>query len=124
MAAVDAGETCYPTGDEQREIFDPEQLKVEQQDSLVDAVHDWVYGRTALFSMFDVVADCLKLDASKMTRDLQTRLGTALRKLGCKRVERRNGMIRFWYEPPSRNGACSTAGDDAEPAWGSDDVPL
>ena len=124
LAAVDAGETCYPTGDEQREIFDPEQLKVEQQDSLVDAVHDWVYGRTALFSMFDVVADCLKLDASKMTRDLQTRLGTALRKLGCKRVERRNGMIRFWYEPPSRNGACSTAGDGAEPAWRSDDVPL
>jgi predicted P-loop ATPase len=111
---VAAKERCYPTQDEQREVFDPEQLKVELQDSLVDAVHDWVYSRVPEFSLYDVAADCLKLDASKLTRDLQTRLGVALRKLGCTRIERRNGMIRYWYKPPARNGASSTTGKPAQ----------
>ena len=53
--------------------------------------------------------DGLKLDASKLTRDFQTRLGIALRKLGCTRFEKRNGMIRYWYKPPHRNEATSHA---------------
>jgi len=124
LAAVEAGEVCYPTSDEQREIFDPEQLKVEQQDSLLDSIHDWVYSRVSDFSLFDVFGECLKLDASKQTRDLQTRLGTALRKLGCTRVERRNGMIRYWYKPPARNGASSTSDEPAQHDWEGDHVPL
>lgn len=121
LARIDAGERYYPIAEEQRQWFDLEQLRVEQQDSLVDAIHDWVYARVSDFSMFDVAAECLKLDASKLTRDLQTRLGHALRKLGCTRVERRNGMIRFWYKPPVRNEASSTSGT---PEWEGDDVPL
>lgn len=121
LVRVEAGERYWPTTQEQRELFDPEQLKVEQQDSLIDVVHDWVFARVSDFSLFDVASDCLKLDASKLTRDLQTRLGTALRKLGCSRVERRNGMIRFWYKPPARNEASSTTG---VPDWEGDNVPL
>ena len=121
FARIDAGERYYPIAEEQRQWFDLEQLRVEQQDSLVDAIHDWVYARVSDFSMYDVAAECLKLDASKLTRDLQTRLGHALRKLGCTRVERRNGMIRFWYKPPARNEASSTSGT---PDWEGDDVPL
>lgn len=111
---VEAGVPCHPSAEEQRTLFDPEQLKVEQQDSLVDAVHDWVWGRIADFSIYDVAADCLKLDASKLTRDLQTRLGIALRKLGCTRTEKRNGMIRYWYKPPVKNEASSKAGVSAQ----------
>lgn len=122
LVRVEAGERYWPTPDEQRSFFDVEQLRVEQQDSLVDAIHDWVYARFADFSMYDVASECLKLDASKMTRDIQTRLGTALRKLGCTRVERRNGMIRYWYKPPARNEASSTAGQSND--WEHDDVPL
>lgn len=118
---VDAGERYWPTADEQRDWFDIEQLRVEQQDSIVDAIHDWVWARIDDFSAFDVAADCLKLDASKLTRDLQTRIGIALRKLGCKRVERRNGMIRYWYKPPVRKEARSTSGSHE---WEADDVPL
>jgi predicted P-loop ATPase len=109
LARVEAGERYWPTFDEQRQLFDHEQLKVEQQDSLVDALHDWVYGRVKEFSAYDAAADGLKLDASKLTRDLQTRIGIALKKLGCSRVERRNGMIRYWYKPPVRNEAESTS---------------
>lgn len=111
---VEAGTPCHPSAEEQRALFDPEQLKVEQQDSLVDAVHDWVWARIADFSIYDVAAECLKLDASKLTRDLQTRLGIALRKLGCTRTEKRNGMIRYWYKPPVKNEASSKAGVSAQ----------
>lgn len=119
---VEAGERYWPTQEEQRLYFDPEQIKVEQQDSLVDAVHDWVWSRVADFSLYDVAAECLKLDASKLTRDLQTRLGVALRKLGCTRVEKRNGMIRYWYKPPVKNGASSSAGSTAQHGLEADDV--
>ena len=120
LVRIDAGERYYPIAEEQRQWFDLEQLRVEQQDSLVDAIHDWVWARVSDFSMYAVAAECLKLDASKLTRDLQTRLGHALRKLGCTRVERRNGMIRFWYKPPVRNEASSKPG---APDWEGDDVP-
>ncbi len=110
------GERYWPTAEEQKRLFDPEQLKVEQPDALVDALHDWVYSRVGLFSLADAAMDGLKpLDASKLTRDLQTRIGIALRKLGCTRVERRNGMTRFWYKPPERNGATSMTGQSAQP---------
>lgn len=119
---IEAGERYWPTADEQKEWFDPEQLRVEQQDSLVDALHDWVWDvMREDFSAYEAAHDCLKLDASKLTRDLQTRIGIALRKLGCTRFERRNGMTRFWYKPPARNGARSTAG---KPDWEDDHVPL
>ena len=111
---IEQGECYWPTQEEQRLYFDPEQLRVEQQDSLIDAVHDWVWSRVADFSIYDVAADCLKLDASKLTRDLQTRLGIALRKLGCARVEKRNGMVRYWYKPPVKNEASSMSGSDVE----------
>lgn len=125
VARIDAGERYWPTAEEQRALFDVEQLRVEQQDSLVDALHDWVYDPLrGEFSAFDAMHDCLKLDASKITRDVQTRVGIALRKLGCERFERRNGMIRFWYKPPARNGARSTTGTPAQPDWEDDDVPL
>ncbi len=123
-ARVEAGERYWPTTDEQRELFDIEQLRVEQQDSLVDALHDWVYGRVADFSAYDAANDCLKLDASKLTRDLQTRIGIALRKLGCTRVERRNGMIRYWYKPPVRNEAESKSGESAQQKWEGNNVPF
>lgn len=120
-ALVLAGERYWPTAEEQKRLFDPEQLKVEQPDALVDALHDWVYARTGLFSLADAAMDGLKMDASKLTRDLQTRMGIALRKLGCSRVERRNGMTRFWYKPPERNGATSTD-QSAQPAGNEKEV--
>lgn len=124
LLRVEAGERYWPTAEEQRTLFDPQQLKVEQQDSLVDALHDWVYARLNDFSAYDAASECLKLDASKLTRDLQTRIGIALRKLGCTRVERRNGMIRYWYKPPVRNEAESTSGTPAQPAWEGEDAAL
>lgn len=111
FARFHQGGRFYPTGEEQRIYFDPEQLKREQGESLVDALHDWVFDQydTAMhpkpFSVAMAAFEGLKMDASKLTRDMQTRIGIALRKLGCGRIEKRNGMVRYWYTPPARETA-------------------
>lgn len=124
LVRFDAGERFFPTQQEQRDLFDPEQLKREQQESLIDALHDWVFSMTREFSITEAGHDGLKADASKMTRDFTTRIGIALRKLGCARVERRNGMIRFWYKPPVRNGAESTIEKPLLDDGGKNDHPF
>jgi putative DNA primase/helicase len=118
LHCFEAGDRYWPTADEQKRLFDPEQLKIEQPDAFVDALHDWVYGRVALFSLAEAAMDGLKMDASKLTRDIQTRIGTALRKLGCSRVEKRNGMTRFWYKPPQESAKYVTS----RPAQQDDEV--
>lgn len=110
LALYLAKERYWPSPEEQQALFDPQQLLREQPESLVDALHDWAYAQVADFSVATAVMDGLKLDASKLTRDLQTRVGIALRKLGCQKVEKRNGMVRYWYKPPTRNGATSETG--------------
>jgi len=114
LVRYDSAERFHPTLREQRELFDPEQLKREQQESLIDALHDWVFSMSRDFSIADAAHDGLKADASKMTRDFTTRIGIALRKLGCERVEKRNGMTRYWYKPPVRNEATSSVGTSVE----------
>lgn len=113
------GKRYWPIPDEQRELFDPEQLKREQQESLIDALHDWVFKQVNPFSVADAVMEGLKLDASKLTRDLSTRVGIVLKKLRCTRYEKRNGMTRYWYNPPTEKPAPpggSSAAKSAAPA--------
>ncbi|MFM1991324.1 MAG: hypothetical protein RJA99_4281 [Pseudomonadota bacterium] len=117
------GSPCYPDRDQQRTLFDPQQLARQQSEGYVDALHDWVYSRTADFSLAEAAADGLKIDYSKLTRDVQTRVGNALKALGCTRVERRNGMVRFWYRPPTRKAASSEL-THAQQESGGDRDPL
>jgi len=117
------GTPCYPDRDQQRVLFDPEQLAREQSEGYVDALHDWVYSRTADFSMAEAVRDGLQMDYSKLTRDVQTRVGNALKALGCTRVERRNGTVRFWYRPPTRKAASSEL-THAQQSSGEGHAPL
>jgi putative DNA primase/helicase len=128
LALYQAGERFWPTPEEQQTLFDPEQLMREQPESLVDALHDWVYAQVADFSVAMAVMEGLKLPANALTRDLQTRVGIACRKLGCTRVEKRNGMVRYWYKPPARNGASSqSAGQPSplsRPPQGGHDAPF
>lgn len=97
-----AGERYWPTADEQRDLFDPEQLKREAEDSFFDPVHDWIEDLArGEFTLHDVMAEALQLDAGRQTRDVATRVGLLLKKMGCRRVERRNGVSRFVYLLPS-----------------------
>ena len=123
LVQLRAGAPCYPDRVQQRDLFDPEQLKRQQSEGYVDALHDWVFGQTRDFSMAEAVVDGLKMDYSKLTRDVQTRVGNALKSLGCTRVEKRNGMTRFWYRPPTRKVASSWV-THAQPESGGDDDPM
>jgi putative DNA primase/helicase len=96
-----AGERYWPTAQEQAEIFDPQQLARESEDGLFDLVHDWLEGLARPeFTMGEVLEEALKLDAGRITRDVTTRVGALLHKLGCGKRERRNGVTRFVYTVP------------------------
>lgn len=99
--AFDDGERWWPTADEQREVFDPQQLAREAEDAFFEAIHDWLEESSLEeFTLHHVLTEALKLDAGRMTRDVQTRVGQQLKKLGCRRKERRNGVVRFVYLRP------------------------
>lgn len=100
----------WPTADEQRELFDPEQLAREAPDAFVDLLAVWLDTDNTLGETFTLAQACmtgLKLDAKAMSKDVQTRVGMALRKLDCERVERRTKQPRFVYRRPQRNAASS-----------------
>lgn len=122
---VRKGERFWPTTEEQREWFDPEQLRRESEDPFFDALHDWIEDLAyPTFTMHDALEHALKLDAGRMTRDVTTRVGQQLAKMGCGRQEKRNGVTRFVYTLPpwaklSRAQAARNAVGDSDGA-----VPL
>jgi putative DNA primase/helicase len=124
VVMVQEGLRCYPTLDEQEKLFDPEQLRRIVQESFVDALHDQVMVQQVEFSLFFAATEWLKIDASKLSRDVQTRIGNALRQLGCTKFEKRTHVNRSWYKPPVRNGATSTERQASEPPEADDDDPL
>jgi predicted P-loop ATPase len=107
---VQAGERFYPNGEEQREIFDPEQLSREAPNSYVELLAGWLNDQRNphdLFTLATAIVEGLKIDAKGISRDIETRVGTALHKLGCEKVEKRTNAIRHWYKRPQRNAASS-----------------
>lgn len=97
------GKRFWPTSEEQKRIFDPEQLKRHQSDSYVEILAAFVKQQVSDFRMIDAV-DFMKIDPARLTRDIQTRVGKSLIILGCKRIEKRSNLIRFWYQPPGTPG--------------------
>ncbi len=107
-----SGNRYWPTTEEQKKIFDPEQIKRNQSDGYIDLLHDWVCAQVSEFSISDAAYE-LKIDPARLTRDIQTRIGQALRTLGCTKKERRTHVIRYWYKPPKRSEATSETGDES-----------
>lgn len=99
---------CFPTPDEQKELFTPEQVKRGMQEPFDDLLFQWVKNQAVPFSMAEAATDGLKLTADKLTPAIVTRLGISLRKLGCGRKEDRlsaDPSRRRLYTPPSWNVA-------------------
>lgn len=112
-AQYKAGKRYWPTSEEQRRIFDPEQIKRHQTDGYIDILEGFLAGKIDLFPMTEA-AEFLKIDPARLSRDIQTRIGKALTALGCERVERRTSSIaRFWYRPPVSRGDSTTTGNAA-----------
>lgn len=128
LARVKDGQRYWPTPDEQEKLFDKEQLKRTIHESYIDGLDEWVAQRALEvhpeFTLYDAATKCLNIDAKGISRDIQTRIGNALRQLGCKRVEKRNSEHRFWYKPPERSDATSDTGTDAKTGGEfDDDIP-
>jgi putative DNA primase/helicase len=111
-----SGDRYWPTREEQKAIFDPVQLASSMQESFIDILSDWVSSQLQDFSLAYAAKEGLGIDASKLTRDIQTRVGHALSVLGCTRVERRTLAVRYWYRPPvkSTNTPAQPERDDDE----------
>lgn len=129
VARVNAGKRYWPTQEEQRDFFDPEQLKRTKHESYIDWLAPYVEGRSKLlekpeFTLADAARDGLGMDAKAVSRDVETRIGNALNKLGCKRIEKRTNAIRFWYKPPERMQAESTDSNSNGQDLENDDVPF
>lgn len=108
VARVNKGQRYWPEQQEQAKIFDPEQLKRAIQESFVDALAGKVNEMNSDFSLYYAATVMMGMDAAKISRDIQVRIGNALRQLGCTRFEKRNDQqSRFWYKPPERKLASS-----------------
>jgi predicted P-loop ATPase len=114
------GARFWPTSEEQRKIFDPEQIKRHQQDGYVDYLAGFIKDRDNEFSIADA-ADHLKIDPARFSRDIQTRIGQALAALGCKKVERKKRDVRTWYQPPVTPGG---TGDTTDSSEDDDGIPF
>lgn len=131
LADYRAGERCWPSAAEQDALFTPEQALRGMPEPYEDILYQWLDKQLSPFSMADAALDGLKLTPDKLTPALVTRLGIALRKLGCGRKEDRNaedpGKRRMYLTPallkadmrgtpaavPSRPAAPSVEGVDA-----------
>lgn len=105
VVMVNEGFKHWPTLEEQKKYFDPEQLKRSIPDGFIDGLYDHVQAQFAEFTLYYAATEWLKLSARDLTPPVQTRIGIALRQLGCTKVERRGNETRFWYKPPERKDA-------------------
>jgi predicted P-loop ATPase len=103
LADFQAGEKAYPSPEEQKRLFTPEQAKRGMQEPFEDILLDWVKTRMVPFSMAEAARDGLNLTADKLTPAIVTRLGIVLKKLGCGRKEQRlaadPGERRLYLSP-------------------------
>lgn len=124
VALVKSGKRYWPTQEEQKQLFDPVQLASTKQESFVDLLEEHLdLYMGAEFTLAWAANEWLKLDAAKLTRDIETRIGSALRQLGCTRKEvRRSTVSRYWYVPPEKTDKNKTNQQDKDDYV--DDIPF
>lgn len=103
-----AGERTYPTRQEQDAYITPEQDAREIADAWEEGVHRYlenegVDGRPNNVSGYDVLTKGLHIDAGKITKEMTTRVGIVMRKLGWNKRERRGEHPRYVYERPEKS---------------------
>lgn len=69
-----------------------------------DPLAGWVFRQSTRFTLAEAITEGLGLDADKITRDLQTRIGISLKKLGCQKIAYRAPYTRqaqIYYTTPA-----------------------
>ena len=130
------GARCYPLPDEQQVLFSPQQRARKVREGLVDGLYNWVHSNDRYltepdgrFTIYQAAAE-LGITGAHLTRDNQTRIGIALRELGCEKLElRTHSDARKWYRPPQKEAANPARDDSGLGPQGSDggegdDIPF
>ncbi|MDO9106165.1 MAG: VapE family protein [Methylovulum sp.] len=126
LAEVLAGEPCYPTRDQERNLIMPEQEQREIVDVWHQPIYEWLHKdencQTNEFSTFDILTGAIKMPADKMDgqRSAATRVGNCMAKLGWAKKHARKGVRRVWvYLRPiderMPSSASHTSGEDDDP---------
>jgi len=113
LVMVNEGLKNWPTAEEQKKIFDKEQFKRGISESFIEALHEHVMTHNGEFSLHYAATDWLKFQMKDLTPATQTRIGSALMKLGCTKIEKRtNAISRFWYMPPKHDSHIQSKVED------------
>ena len=132
LADYRSKERCWPTHEEQERLFTPEQAARGMPEPYEDLLAKWVNERMSPFSMAEAAIDGLKMTPDKLTPANVTRIGMALRKLGCGRKENRlaadKNHRRLYLSPAMTeldkldSGAATAAGAASQNGEGALDV--
>lgn len=101
-------ELTYPTREEQEQYITPEQDAREIADAWEEGIHRYledvgIDGQIDRVSGYDVLTKGLKIDPGKITKEMTTRVGIAMRKLHWNKRERRGEHPRYVYERPEKS---------------------
>lgn len=98
-----AGERWHPTRDEQRTLFEPEQVDREVIDPWQPIIARWLAaGTVSRVYLADVLCDCLKIEPGRIdsARQMSTRVGLVMHRLGWKKKRETGGSREYYYARP------------------------
>lgn len=103
IALYRAGERAYPTPDDERALFKPEQDARLIVHPWVEMIEEWLFNRFGSVSVREVMHDCLKIDLSRINpqgHEAQ-RVGQILQSLGYVkfRAGGRESRVWAWRKP-------------------------
>ena len=76
-------------------------ISSEIKSPIIEKLRAWVSEQDNPFTLADA-AECLNLRTELGRRSVQSRIGMALKKLGCTRFELKTPNARRWYAPPPK----------------------
>lgn len=122
VALYKRGERWHPTREEQQRLFEPEQADREISDPWQSLIAHWLMGRS-MATATAILTDCLKIEPGKIdsTRQMSTRVGIAMKRLGWVKRRETQGAREYFYEKPKQ---ASVIQSPAAARQGGCDVPI
>lgn len=108
VALFKAQENWFPTKEQQEKLFGPEQEARELADPWMTAISKWLGTHTLPeVSSLEILTDALKVELSKIdgARQMTTRVGICMRKLGWGKVRKSGGAREYVYTRPKKEGS-------------------
>jgi putative DNA primase/helicase len=131
MVRLSKGERYHPSREELKKYIEPEQEKREIQDPWFERIAQWVDSEgqllTTSYTSSEILSGALHVPADRIdnARQMATRVGIAMRKLGWDKVRDATGArlwryIRPGTKPKGEISLKEPTGGPADAAWGPD----